>query len=75
MTEEQEKHLQFIKDEFCEAVDKKYRAGQAEHGGDLWLKRGILDMALEECIDFWVYIRTLKQQLDEGITPTKEDDK
>ncbi len=75
MTEEQEKHLQFIKDEFCEAVDKKYRAGQKEHGGDLWLKKGMLNFALEEITDLYVYMRTLKQQLDEGITPTKEDNK
>lgn len=42
----------------------KYRAGQKEHGGQLWTKAGLLDMAIEEAIDQVVYLLTLKQQLE-----------
>lgn len=62
MTPDQEKHLQRIKDKFLAEVDKKYRNGQREHGGNLWLKPGMLDMALEEVIDLAVYLYTLKEQ-------------
>lgn len=62
MTPEQENHLQSIKDEFVSLVDAKYRKGQAEHGGDLMEKDGILDMAIEEAIDLVVYLLTLKHK-------------
>lgn len=68
ITPKREAHLQSIKDNFAEDVDKKYRAGQIEHGGDLWLKPGMLDMALDEIVDLYVYMRTFKQQLDEKNT-------
>ncbi len=72
MTPEQEEHLTNIKMDFLEAVDAKYRAGQAEHGGDLWKKPGVLEMLMEECIDFYVYAHVLKEQRDnpEIIDPT-----
>lgn len=64
MTQEQEKHLDDIKYAFVKAVDAKYRAGQAEHGGDLWKKPGVLEMLMDECVDFFVYAQVLKQQRD-----------
>ena len=57
MTPEHEEHLQTIKDKFCELVDKKYRKGQAEHGGKLWEKDCLLE-ATPESIDIFVYIIT-----------------
>jgi hypothetical protein len=36
MSKDQEKHLQHIKDTVCERIDKKYRAGVVEHGGNIW---------------------------------------
>jgi hypothetical protein len=63
MTEDQEVHLQKIKSWFVNNVDKKYRAGQKEHGGNLWLKADIIDMALDEVLDIAVYLVTLKAQL------------
>lgn len=66
MTPEQEAHLQLIKDSFVSAVDKKYRHGQQEHGGDLWLKKGLIDMAIEEALDQVVYLVSLKKQIDES---------
>lgn len=62
MTPKQEEHLARIKAKFLEDVDKKYRAGQLEHGGNLWQKRGMLDNALEEIVDLYVYLITLKEQ-------------
>lgn len=63
MTPEQEGHLQSIKDWFVGEVDSKYRKGQAEHGGNLWMKSGIIDMALEEVLDQAVYLYTLREQI------------
>jgi hypothetical protein len=66
MTPEQERHLTKVKAEFGFAVDAKYRAGQAQHGGDLWRKKGIIKMLKEEAIDTWVYACTLEQQIEES---------
>lgn len=66
MTPEQEKHLQFLKDEFCKQLDEKYRKGQEEHGGDIWLKSGMLKNMTEEILDQWVYAKTLEFQMKEG---------
>ncbi len=62
MTKKQEEHLARIKKEFIENVDSKYRIGQIDHGGNLWRKKGMLDMAIEEVIDLYVYLITLKEQ-------------
>lgn len=67
METEQELHLQRIKDQFLKDVDAKYRKGQAEHGGNLWLKPGMLDMALDEIVDLYVYMVTLKEQIEKNI--------
>lgn len=75
MTTQQEQHLANIKEDFLREVDKKYRAGQKEHGGDLWLKKDLIDKALEEIIDLYVYMITLKDQIDNKTIykVTKED--
>lgn len=65
MTPEQETHLRAIKYDFLNAVDVKYRKGQREHGGDIWKKPGVLEMLMEECIDFYVYAHVLRQQRDD----------
>jgi hypothetical protein len=63
MTIEQEAHLTAIKAKFEREVDTKYRAGQKEHGGNLWLKSGILKNIKQETIDFNVYVEVLERQL------------
>ena len=63
MEKAQEQHLKFILKEFKRLTDPKYRNGQKEHGGDLFLKKGIIDMIIEEAIDQFVYAVTLKEQL------------
>lgn len=65
MTTEQEAHLERARQAFHAAADKKYRAGVKEHGGNLWDNPPIwlLDAALEECIDQWMYLFTLRERL------------
>jgi len=59
----QRKHLNSIKRQFCILYEDKYSRGQKEHGGNLWKKQGIIDMAIEEALDLVGYLFTLKQQL------------
>jgi hypothetical protein len=68
LTAEQQEHLHALTGRFVDQVTEKYVAGQKEHGGDLWRKKGIIKMAKEEVVDMWVYLDTLEQQLkDAGI--------
>ncbi len=63
MTPKQENHLLNIKAEFTLLVDEKYRAGAAEHGGELLqLSQGcLLDEAIAEAVDLVVYLLSIKQ--------------
>lgn len=67
MTPEQEAHLQHIKDEFCRAVDAKYRNGQREHGGNMWRMPvlSLVQNAMDEAVDQYVYLRTMRDKLIE----------
>jgi len=75
LTQEQERHLASVKEDFAKLVDGKYRQGQREHGGNLWLKHGLIDQAIEEAIDQVVYLLALKQQIkDAGVVLGERDD-
>ena len=65
MSPEQEQHLKRIKLNFSSKVDKKYREGQREHGGDLMHNNAlaIIDMAISEAVDQVVYLETLREVL------------
>ncbi len=63
MTHDQEVHLSGIIRRYASEVDRKYRRGQQEHGGDLFAKTGLLPMAIEEALDLPVYLYTLNDQL------------
>ncbi len=65
MTSSQEAHLAQIKADFVALVDSKYRAGAAEHDGELLAvpSLALLDFALEEAIDQVVYLLSLKEKL------------
>jgi len=65
MTDQQEQHLANITEDFKRLASEKYRAGQKEHGGNLWRKKGLIDMAIDEAIDQIVYLMTLKGQIDD----------
>jgi hypothetical protein len=64
-----EAHVNRILDQFNADLRAKYEAGQSEHGGELWNKRGLLDHAIEEAIDMVVYLYTLREQLARGMKP------
>ena len=63
MTLQQEDHLTNLTRTVTASIDKKYRAGQAEHGGDLWERVPLVEDMIEESIDQVTYALTLKQQL------------
>jgi hypothetical protein len=67
MSEDHEDHLNRIKTQVINLIDTKYRAGQKEHGGNLWLKTGLLDEAINEVIDLAVYLLTMKEQIAETL--------
>lgn len=56
-------HAAEVASEASRLIYAKYLAGQAEHGGELWRKRGLIDHAIEEAIDQIVYLLTLREQL------------
>ena len=64
MTPEQEAHLARVLSRVNSGISEKYRAGQAEHGGNLWDKSGLLEEALKEAIDQVIYLTTLIEQRD-----------
>lgn len=63
-------HARDVANEARNLILDKYLKGQREHGGELWRKRGIIDMAIEEAVDQIVYLLTLRDQLAAaGFTP------
>lgn len=73
MDEMHRRHLYRILEQFNNEAAAKYQAGQEEHGGELWMKKGLLDKAIEEAIDLVIYLYTLKEQETFKIIPTEED--
>lgn len=63
MTLEQEDHLNGVIRSVSGQIDRKYRAGQEEHGGDLWERVPLVDDLIDESIDQVTYALTLKTQL------------
>lgn len=58
-----EQHVSKIVAWFRDVMTGKYKRGQEEHGGDLWIKTGALASLEEELIDLPVYYKTAKDQL------------
>jgi hypothetical protein len=73
MTAEHEAHLARIKDKLTKDIDAKYRAGQEEHGGEIWTKPGMLEHAYAEVLDLAVYILTLMEQRESRLRITGRD--
>lgn len=57
-------HANQVAKEAARLILVKYKAGQKEHGGMLWTKPGIIDMAIDEAVDQVIYLLTLKHQLE-----------
>ncbi len=64
MTLAQENHLSELIRETRSKIARKYRAGQAEHGGDLWERVPLIDDVIDEATDQMTYALTLKWQLE-----------
>jgi hypothetical protein len=64
MTPEEQAHMKMCVTEFGELMADKYAKGQAEHGGNLWLKPQTTNI-VEEVVDLAHYVMTKRQQ--EGI--------
>ena len=56
-----EAHLQRLLKWVVEQVDRKYRRGQAEHGGKLWEASGLLRELQAETIDQLAYGQALDE--------------
>ena len=69
MQAEHEAHLQRLLAWVATHVDRKYRRGQAEHGGKLWEAPGLLTELLAEGIDLLAY----SQALDEAAARIFQD--
>lgn len=69
MNERQEAHLARIQKKVHYKLNKKYRAGAEEHGGELEIipHLDILNMALDEAIDQCVYLISAIEQEEERL--------
>ena len=65
LNKQQEEHLKKLKESFAKALDKKYRAGAAEHGGCIWDNPRLLDEAIDETVDLYAYLMTFRDVLRE----------
>lgn len=77
MSPQQHAHMKSIQITFNKQLEKKYEKGAKEHGGNLWERAPswMLDQAIEEALDQYVYLITLKQQMEKKqneTTPTGE---
>ena len=63
MNKKQKEHITSIMDDTVNLMYTKYKAGVRQHGGNLWDKKDLIDMAISEAIDQVVYLLTLKEQI------------
>lgn len=73
MTPEQDAHLERVVADVSADIRAKYEAGQADHGGNLWEKPGMLEAAISEVLDLCVYLYTLREQRDSRYRITGRD--
>ena len=55
-------HLERVITRFSADLRAKYQAGQEEHGGEMWLKSGMLEHAYAEALDLVCYLATALEQ-------------
>lgn len=67
LSDEQNQHINRLTDEFVSRAFHKYSAGAEEHKGNLWEKDELwlIDQAIDEAIDQFVYLVTLKEKIAE----------
>ena len=64
---------EIISDNATKLLDK-YQKGQIEHGGNLWLKPGVLKMLEQEILDATTYQHTLRHQIQSALDYLTNDD-
>ena len=64
ITREHIDHCTLIVDRVIQRMHAKYMEGVAEHGGNIWDKPGMIEHAIDECIDCLVYLYTEKFNRD-----------
>lgn len=75
MYDDYQEHIEDIAETFEDWMAHKYEAGAKEHGGNLWEMRqdDLLDNAIDEAIDLFVYLYTLKKQREADLSVPTED--
>lgn len=65
MTNEQKAHSAHLAKAFQDTMEVKYSNGAKEHGGNLWDRSPmfLLNQAISEAVDQFVYLQTLKDKL------------
>ncbi len=68
LTEEHREHAAKIALDFQKEMMKKYEAGAREHGGHLkdMSAKDLIDNAIEEAIDTYIYLHELREKLIRG---------
>ena len=61
-----QEHIRQILGDFSQIASQKYMTGVREHGGNLWEKKHLIDMAIEEAVDQVIYLLTLKKQIEDS---------
>ena|SRR6185312_14202384 len=72
LTREQYKHIRDLAIAFTSRLNTKYRAGVAEHGGDIRDNgpTALIDMAIDELVDAFVYMMSVREKLLAAEVPT-----
>lgn len=63
MNKKQTKHCDTITRDFAKSLRLKYKKGAKEHGGNLWDNKHLLDEALNEVVDLYSYLHTLRHKV------------
>jgi len=74
MDDAQRAHLERIQKRIAHDLAQKYEDGQVHHGGNLWEKPGMLEAAIEECLDLCTYLYTLLEQRERGFAHNGRDE-
>ena len=65
LTTEQKLHIHYLKVFFSKKMERKYRRGVEEHGGNLWEKDTLylIEQAIMENIDQFIYLVTAREKI------------
>jgi hypothetical protein len=63
MRKAQQQHIDDITKRFKYLATAKYLKGAKEHGGNIWEVNNLIDQAIDECIDQFIYLSTLREQI------------